>query len=512
MARIAIQTLKDDDPSSSSSSNPHADVLLSQDLWNQLLGQLEPVMESIETGGSESSNNVNGKGKGKGSEISSVTSNGINSTRNKVSPQRIPISISRIYSPGRRRRAASSSAPIQSLVCWACLDSLPITEKDNKSKDKYSSQQVCIHFCQSFHFPALLLASAYFFFLPFTFSQQPRIRAPARLRKRYTQILGLPQCALSITPARPIQLSTIFLLASNKASYRFAQENEVHLENYLAKDGRILRQNEVLDLSADSFSSDVKNTEHESINDDAKLNNNKLAFQVTMTEPVLQGYISESTTEIIVLPPLQNSIRNPPSAAPVTTQRLPKSEQAATWHVDENFLSGDLDERSQEEHHHHHLLSDHVTAGQASSTWQSPLSSPGARSVQLDGFGAMNMNGSVVGRQGIEGTSAAAAGFSSSSSDIGSRLHKGRLIRAIACKDYIDDQDLSPFPSQDEDEHIRAYVRASDLPRLGLFSGDLVEIQGFSSSSPRLVKLYGLRSPPPLPDTYVCDASLFQPI
>lgn len=258
----------------------------------------------------------------------------------------------------------------------------------------------------------------------------------------------------------------MFLLAKDNLSYSYASNNQENLQSLLAKDGRILRQNDVVEctVSNDSLSSSI--TQSNGLSNGHATTNHTLSYQVTLTEPVLQGYISELTSEIIVLPPLtSDSIKQ--KSAPIT-------DVQANWQVDEDFLArGGLDSNLEGEHSifPNHLTSETIAA--SSSTWQSPLSSPSIKSTHLD----------------------------ASISDFNiPRTSKGRLIRVMACSYYMDDEDLTPLPDPEEDEHTRAFVRATDLAKLGLFSGDRVVIQGLSSESKRVVRVYGLRRPPPTPD------------
>lgn len=298
------------------------------------------------------------------------------------------------------------------------------------------------------------------------------MRTSARLRKRYPDLLGLSACTLDIRPTRPIELSQVFLLARDTSSYEYASQNEENLQSLLARDGRILRQNEVIELAVPSSTLSLPN----GMSNGHTTNNTTISYQVTLTEPVLQGYITEGNSEIIVLPPLvADNIRQ--------KQRQSSNANAnGEWHVDEDFLAREgLDDPTLHHPPSHSILPDHLTAGVAgstSSTWQSPLSSPSMKSAQLDA--------SIL-----------------SVSEHNTRINNGSLVRVMACSRYVDDGDLSPTPEVDEDEHMRAFVRASDLAKLGLFSGDKVEIQGLASESKRIVKVYGLRRPLPTPDRLI---------
>lgn len=108
-----------------------ADVVLSPELWDLVLGQLQP--EGAEAG--SSSNNHSGK---------VATVNGVN--KKLPPPSRVAISINRRYKL-EHARLASSQSPISALVCWACLDNLPLTateqqKQHDKGKGKSKEQTV----------------------------------------------------------------------------------------------------------------------------------------------------------------------------------------------------------------------------------------------------------------------------------------------------------------------------------------------------------------------------------
>lgn len=265
-------------------------------------------------------------------------------------------------------------------------------------------------------------------------------------------------------------LSQVFLLARDSASYEYASSNEIDLRSFLERDGKIVRQNEVFDLPplAGYQPSSMSN----GYTANGPSTSSAISFQVTLTEPVLQGYILQST-EIIVLPPLvQDGVNKPNGNNSNMTSQV---NGVSDWHVDEDFLAGGLDSALESALN----LPQHLSAtGTASSTWQSPLSSPSLRSLQLDA--PLSEQGRLI---------------SNSNSTT-----KGRLIRVTAINEYIDEEDLTPLPEIDEDEHIRAFVKVKDLTRLGLFSGDKVEICALGTDNKRIVRVYGLRTPPQMPD------------
>lgn len=294
-------------------------------------------------------------------------------------------------------------------------------------------------------------------------TQSAFLRTSSKLRKRYPELLGLSACTLDIRPTTPIELSQVFLLAKDTESYTYASHEEENLQSLLAKDGRILRQNESTEFKIPYDTHKLNGLP----NGHTDASGRMISYQVTLTEPVLQGYVSASTSEIIVLPPLTSSSEK-------QKRLLQDNKGSADWHVDEDFLArAGLD--STFEDATQSILPNHLTSdiGGPTSTWQSPLSSPSIKSTHLD---------------------------ASISEYNASRSSKGRLLRVKACTRYIDDEDITPTPDQDEDEHTRAFVRASDLTKLGLFSGDRVEIQGLSSESRRIVRVYGLKRPPSMPD------------
>lgn len=307
-------------------------------------------------------------------------------------------------------------------------------------------------------------------------------------------------------------MSQVFLLARNSTSYEHASNYDVELQSYLALNGRILRQGEVIDVLIPS-----SNSTNAAAHQDRQLTNghrytnghtDTISFQVTLTEPVLQGYISETDCEVIVLPPIS---RNSDKAnvnnhlKPISSSSLQstngnssssnsRSKDEEDWHVDEDFLAAGIDSSFGSSSHLlpplHHLNTSAEGAGASasgngtatSSTWQSPLSTPSLPSAQLE----------------------------ASLSESNARLlnNKGRLVRVTACNTYIDEEDLTPSTKGEgkddgpsEDEHLRAYVKASDLSKLGLFSGDRIEIVALGNEgSKRAVRVYGLRNPPSTPD------------
>lgn len=314
-----------------------------------------------------------------------------------------------------------------------------------------------------------------------------------KLRKRYPELLGLSSCKLDIRPTVPLELSQVFLLAKDSASYTFASHEEENLQSLLAKDGRILRQNETIEFVIPEDTHPLQNGLPNGHTDGQNSASKRaISYQVTLLEPVLQGYIPGMTTsEIIVLPPLESDSEKQKQSSRIV------SKGSTDWHVDEDFLArggggaGVLDSTfegdaslsiTSQSFLPGHLTSEMGVTGSSSSTWQSPLSSPRSiKSAQLDTSILSDYN----------------------TSSRGIHNNKGRLLRVMACKRYIEDDDLTPLPDIDEDEHTRVFVRASDLTKLGLFSGDRVEIQGLSSESRRIVRVYGLRRQPSLPDRWV---------
>lgn len=290
----------------------------------------------------------------------------------------------------------------------------------------------------------------------------------------------------------------------------------MELQSYLAANGRILRQGEILDViipSANSINAVTRRDTQLQNGHRHKINGHTetISFQVTLTEPVLQGYISETDCEIIVLPPISKTSDKTTGSnrlKPTSSSSLQatngggssnsRSKEEEDWHVDEDFLAAGMNSSFESSSHLlpplHHLNTSAEGASASgngtatSSTWQSPLSTPlSLPSAQLE------------------------ASLSESSN---TRLlnNKGRLVRVTACNTYIDEEDLTPSirgqgegkdderPSS-EDEHLRAYVKASDLSKLGLFSGDRIEIVALGNEgSKRIVRVYGLRNPPSTPD------------
>jgi hypothetical protein len=331
---------------------------------------------------------------------------------------------------------------------------------------------------------------------------------------------------MTIRPIRPIELSQVFLLAKDKTSYNYANDHDFQLQDYLARDGRIIRQDESLEFPFGAAAAttaidglaglEVEKPRPNGESIVAHVQKKNVGYQVTMIEPVLQGYISEST-EIIVLPPLAadpTTSTNPkhPSSNSTSIKQPSRSLMNGEikddyWHVDEDFLAGSMDAAFDSETPLH-ALPDYMLNGNGNgngsvsattSTWQSPLSSPGYRSAQLDpalspGGNATSIASSEHG--GVSGRSAST---------------KGRLIRVAACPIHIDEEDLTPSSSlsggkkvaqKEEDEHLRAYVRIKDLSKLGLFNGDSVEIYPLNATveKRRIVRVYGLRKMPKMPD------------
>lgn len=138
-----------------------ADVVLSQELWDLLLGQLQPEGVIAEAGSSSSSSN--------GSATHHHRVNGTSKTIPPPLPSRIAISITRRYKLENARNTHSNShSPISSIVCWACLDNLPpLTameqqkhHRNHKGKGKSKEQNVRLLFLKRLLHCGFFLAEA----------------------------------------------------------------------------------------------------------------------------------------------------------------------------------------------------------------------------------------------------------------------------------------------------------------------------------------------------------------
>lgn len=141
-------------------------------------------------------------------------------------------------------------------------------------------------------------------------------------------------------------------------------------------------------------------------------------YRIAMTEPVLQGTIAQDSTQIVVLPPA--GLAGPSSRGPVASTR--KVSQAR-FDVDEDFLAASMMGRLE-------------------------VSVP---AVAKQHNGAAHSNGS------------------------GKELEARKdTVRVITLQRKVEPNSIRPTPSAEEDEEIQAFVRTSDLGRLGLFSGSYV--------------------------------------
>lgn len=131
MPRVSLQTAKE--------LPPGADVVLSQELWDLVLGQLQPE-DAEETTGNASRHANKAKLNG-----------------NKApAPSRVAVAISRRYKL-ESTSIVNAQSPITSLVCWACLDNLPaaaIQQQQDKGKGKTKKPTVSGSACPVTRIPA----------------------------------------------------------------------------------------------------------------------------------------------------------------------------------------------------------------------------------------------------------------------------------------------------------------------------------------------------------------------
>lgn len=122
-------------------------------------------------------------------------------------------------------------------------------------------------------------------------------------------------CSIKRTTLFP--LHDLILSAQDGVSYAFAQSSPGQLGELLAKDRRILRQNEVLELKIEDGS--------------------KVSFQIIMTEPILQGYFDLQRTSFTVLAPQTSTKELQNGHADYGNEDLFQELS-----VDESFLGQDL--------------------------------------------------------------------------------------------------------------------------------------------------------------------------
>lgn len=168
--------------------------------------------------------------------------------------------------------------------------------------------------------------------------------------------------------------------------------------------------------------------------------NSSADFRIAMVEPVLQGYASSTQTEVVIVPPSA-------TVGSSEDQQLAKDVQEIhQYDIDEDFLAascmGDLPSIS------------FPKLPNGSST---PLVSPSAVS---EAEASMSLN-SLARR--------------------GELL--GRVVQVEPLRARPNAANLSPKPSDTEDEHLQIFVRAADLGKYGLFSGDLVSVCRYSLAS-----------------------------
>lgn len=172
-----------------------------------------------------------------------------------------------------------------------------------------------------------------------------------------------------------------------------------------------------------------------------------------MTEPVLQGLVSRDSTQVIVMPPSETS-------APASREnghleiplRNDSREGTSSYDVAEDFLAATL----------------------------------------LDGLDGEPIASRGHPRSTSELPDGSEHSLSPHAKETGRTTDCGRTLQATALQERPIAAALQPRPPVDEDEHIQAFVRTSDLGRLGIFSGDLVEVSSSHTSSDRRnLRLYG---------------------
>ena len=96
----------------------------------------------------------------------------------------------------------------------------------------------------------------------------------------------------TIAPTRPQKLTELFVIAQSRASYSLAHSRKAEFQDWLLRDQRILRLNEIVSFSLvgdvfEDLGSEPGDRQYD--------------FRISLVEPVAQGYIVEGDTRVILL-------------------------------------------------------------------------------------------------------------------------------------------------------------------------------------------------------------------
>ena len=89
-----------------------------------------------------------------------------------------------------------------------------------------------------------------------------------------------------------MQLSEVFVIAQSRASYALAHSRQTDFQDWLVREQRILRINDIISFSVDG---------DEFVDSELHTRSQRYEFRVSLTEPVAQGYARKEGTRIILL-------------------------------------------------------------------------------------------------------------------------------------------------------------------------------------------------------------------
>ncbi|GAA5930797.1 AAA family ATPase peroxin 6 [Sporobolomyces koalae] len=225
--------------------------------------------------------------------------------------------------------------------------------------------------------------------------------------------------SLHLCLSRLLPLTSVIFFALDSTSYDFSSQEQAAFVDRLANTAEVVREGDVVRLE-------------------------RGAWQVAMTEPVLQGAVVKGQTRIVVLPPTEED------SVPAKSEQASHSSEDDEPLDDDNDDDFDIDES---------FLANSVLTPATSRFGPTPLTSPlstGSRQKQFFPLGALSASTSAVSSP--------------------SRIVPAPLSHPIA-SDL-----LTPVPDPDEDDTARAFLSTADLGRLGLFSGDWAVLRGHESN------------------------------
>ena len=246
---------------------------------------------------------------------------------------------------------------------------------------------------------------------------QGSVTLSANLRSSYPSLFGpgVPAShALTVAPVQLVPLTGVFLQAQDERSYIWSEDRDnLDALVYGCKGQRVYRQGELVRAR------------------------HTAAFRIVMMEPVLQGLVSRDSTQVIVMPPsgasASSSLQNGYLEEPLREDSR-SGTTSYSYDVAEDFLAASL----------------------------------------LDGLDGEPIPNSLPTRSTSDLANALEESGFTRRNETGRATDRGRTLQATALQERPNAATLQPRPPSDEDDHIQAFVRTSDLGRLGLISGDHV--------------------------------------